>query len=124
IIVGAPRFPLNGNGTGRAYVFYGPITGEISAADADATLFGEALNDGFGVSVAAGDVNGDSVSDVVVGADQLFNDVGTGKAYVFHGPLKGAIQAVDADAILIGQSTRALFGTSVTIGNVDGDAFD
>ena len=124
IIVGAPRFPLNGNDPGRAYVFYGPITGVISAANADATLFGEALNDSFGVSVAAGDVNGDSVSDVVVGADQLFNDVGTGKAYVFYGPLKGAIQAANADAILIGQSARALFGTSVTIGNVNGDAFD
>jgi hypothetical protein len=124
IIVGAPRFPLNGNDPGRAYVFYGPITGQISAGSADATLFGENLNDSFGVSVAAGDVNGDSVSDVVVGADQLFNQIGTGKAYVFYGPLKGSIQAANANAILIGQSAKALFGTSVTIGNVNGDAFD
>ena len=46
-----------------------------------------------------GDVNGDGVDDVIVGADQLFNE-GTGKAYVFYGPLAGSIRAVDANAIL------------------------
>ncbi len=123
IVVGAPHFPLGSNGTGRAYVFYGPISGVISAASANAILFGEGLNDSFGTSVAAGDVNGDSVSDVVVGADQLFT-VGTGKAYVFYGPLSGPIQAANADAILLGEGADALFGTSVAAGDVNGDGFD
>ena len=123
IVVGAPRFPLGGNGTGRAYVFYGPITGVISAASANAILFGEGLNDSFGISVAAGDVNGDSVSDVVVGADQLFTSTGTGKAYVFYGPLSGPIQAANANAILLGEAAKDLFGTSVAAGDVNGDGF-
>jgi hypothetical protein len=121
IVVGAPRFPLNGNGTGRAYVFNGPFVGVISAANADATLFGEALNDTFGISVAAGDVNGDAVSDVVVGAHQIFTGSGTGKAYVFYGPLSGPIQAANAGAILTGQAAKDLFGTSVAAGDVNGD---
>src|SRR5436190_5593659 len=73
IIVGAPRFPLNGAGTGRAYIFYGPIAGSLIATQADAIIFGEAINDDFGKSVAAAhDVNGDGNADVIVGADQLF----------------------------------------------------
>ena len=123
IVVGAPRFPLNSNGTGRAYVFYGPVTGVISAGSANAILFGEGLNDAFGTSVAAGDVNGDSVSDVVVGADQLFAGNATGKAYVFYGPLSGPIQAANADAILLGEAANDLFGTSVAAGDVNGDGF-
>src|SRR5947207_404657 len=103
LIVGAPRFPLNGTDTGRAYIFYGPIAGSMIATQADAIIFGEDLDDDFGVSVdRAGDVNGDGVDDVIVGADQLFNE-GTGKAYVFYGPLAGDIQAADAGAIMVGE---------------------
>ncbi len=122
IIVGAPRFPLNDNGTGRAYIFYGPVTGTKIATDANAILFGENLNDSFGQSVAgAGDVNGDGKADVIVGADQLFNQ-GSGKAYVFQGPLAGSIQAVNASAILTGEAAQNLFGTSVaSAGDFNGD---
>jgi hypothetical protein len=125
LIVGAPRFPLNGNDTGRAYIFYGPVAGSLIATDADAIIFGENLNDGFGGSVdKAGDINGDGVDDVIVGADQLFNE-GTGKAYVFYGPLGGDIQAADANAIIIGEAAQDLFGTSVAgVGDFNGDGFD
>jgi hypothetical protein len=125
VIVGAPRFPLNGADTGRAYVFFGPIAGSMIATDADVIIFGEAVNDGFGKSVArAGDVNGDGVDDVIVGADQLFNE-GPGKAYVFYGPLAGNIQATDAGAILTGEAAQDGFGISVSAaGDFNGDGFD
>ena len=123
IIVGAPRFPLNGADTGRAYVFFGPVTGSLVATQADAIIFGEAVNDDFGVAVAGGkDINGDGVPDVIVGADQLFATAGAGKAYVFYGPLSGNIQAANADAILTGEVDRDLFGMSVTsVGDFNGD---
>src|SRR5206468_6299851 len=115
LIIGAPRFPLNGAGTGRAYVFFGPVSGSLIATQANAIIFGEAVNDGFGRSVAgAGDVNGDGVADVIVGADQLFANVGAGKAYVFYGPLSGNIQAATAGAILTGEADGDLFGAAVT----------
>jgi len=122
IIIGAPRFPLNGAGTGRAYIFFGPVSGSLIATQANVIIFGEALNDGFGRSVAAGhDINGDGMADVIVGADQLFG-VGPGKAYVFYGPLHGKIEAANADAILTGETDRDLFGTSVTsVGDFNGD---
>ena len=39
-------------------MFYGPLSGPIQAANAGAILLGEAADDLFGTSVAAGDVNG------------------------------------------------------------------
>ena len=125
IIIGAPRFPLNGADTGRAYVFFGPVSGTLIATQADAIILGEAVNDGFGRSVAGGgDVNGDGISDAIVGADQLFADSGAGKAYIFYGPLSGIIQATNAGAILIGELNRDLFGASVSgLGDFNGDGF-
>lgn len=124
LIAGAPRFPLNGAGTGRTYVFYGPVAGSIVATEADAILFGENLNDSFGASVAsAGDVNGDGIDDLIVGADQLFS-AGSGKAYLFLGPIAGSIQGADASAILTGEQAQDLFGVSVAgAGDFNGDGF-
>src|SRR5262245_8742821 len=127
LILGAPRFPLDGAGTGRAYVFYGPVSGSAIATDADAILFGENVNDGFGRSVSgAGDVNGDGIADVIVGADQLFGaQSATGKAYGFYGPIAGSIQAANAGAILTGENARDLFGTWVSgVGDFNDDGFD
>ena len=123
IVVGAPRtIALGGtNGPGRVFVFHGPFKGDVPASSAAAILTGELANDNFGIAVAVGDVNADGVADVVVGADQLFRDDGTGKAYVFHGPLAGSIQAANADAILRGTAVDDLFGGSVATADVDGD---
>jgi FG-GAP repeat len=40
VIVGGPRFHLNGVDTGRAYIFYGPVSGSMIAAEADVIIFG------------------------------------------------------------------------------------
>jgi hypothetical protein len=125
LILGAPRPPLNGNGTGRAYVFFGPVTGSMPATDADAIIVGDGLNDELGTSVAAGDLNDDGAADLVVGAHQLFVQNAQGKAYVFYGPLRGVISAATADAVLVGEdfpTENGLFGESVAVlGDSDGD---
>ncbi len=128
LILGAPRPPLNGNDTGRTYVFFGPVSGTMGALEADAIVFGEALNDELGTSVASGDVNGDGAADLIVGAHQLFVNNAQGKAYVFYGPLSGSILAAEADAILVGEDfpvENGLFGESVAaVGDTNGDGFD
>ena len=123
IVVGAPRTVAlgNTNGPGRVFVFHGPLKGTISASSAAAVLVGELDNDDFGISVAVGDVSGDGVTDLVVGADQLFRNDGTGKAYVFHGPLAGSFQGANANAILRGSALKDRFGASVGAADLDGD---
>jgi hypothetical protein len=78
VIVGAYGYTTS---TGRAYIYFG---GAIMNNIADITMTGEATFNLFGISVsAAGDVNGDGFSDVLVGANG-FNS-STGRAYIFLG---------------------------------------
>jgi hypothetical protein len=123
IVVGAPRtVPLgNNNGPGRVFVFHGPLAGTIPALSAAAVLQGELDNDDFGISVAVGDVSGDGVKDLVVGADQLFRNDGTGRVYVFHGPLAGSLLAAHANGLVRGSALDDLFGASVATADLDGD---
>ncbi len=67
---------------GRAYVYYG---GPVADATADLTLTGEAAGDDFGASVsAAGDVNGDGLGDVIVGAYGYGGSTGRTHLYDFN----------------------------------------
>jgi hypothetical protein len=129
LILGAPRPPLNGEDPGFVYVFFGPVSGRFPASEADVILTGEQDNDEFGTAVAAGDVDGDGADDLIAGAHQLFRQDASGKAYVFYGPLNGAISAGNADAILIGEDSDPedddLFGETVASpGDTNGDDVD
>jgi len=128
LLLGAPRPPVNGEDPGSVYVFFGPVSGRFLASEADVILTGQRDNDEFGTAVGAGDVNGDGADDLIVGAQQLFSR-GNGRAYIFYGPLNGAISANDADAILAGEDSDPedfdLFGQAVASpGDTNGDDFD
>ena len=84
---------------------------------------GQAAGDYFGASVsAAGDVNGDGYSDIIVGA--YYNDAGgseAGRAYIYFG---GPIIDNIADVTLTGAAAGDYFGNSVsTAGDVNGDGY-
>ncbi|MDA8561475.1 FG-GAP-like repeat-containing protein, partial [Nitrospinae bacterium] len=86
VIVGARGDDNNGDNSGSAFIFFGGITGTKRAdADADVILNGESANDQFGISVSAGDFNGDGARDVIVGADNDDNNSvsGSGSAFIF-----------------------------------------
>ena len=55
-------------GVGAVYVFYGPVVGLVSPADADQVWWGEEVGDRAGASLAAVDVDLDGVAELVVGA--------------------------------------------------------
>ncbi len=112
------------SGRGQVFIFNGPLNGQLTVADADATITGSFANESFGASVAsAGDVNGDGINDIIVGAPRFpLNGVGTGRAYIFFGPISGSLFATQADATIFGEALNDGFGRSVAAGNdINGD---
>ncbi|MGQ9582586.1 MAG: PKD domain-containing protein [Thermoplasmatota archaeon] len=127
LLVGAPQSDAGGADAGSVYIFYGPIdssTGEISAGAADAVITGMAPGALFGQSISArGDINGDSVDDVVVGAPGHMS--GRGAAFVFFGGELDSRSAEAANATLLGSEPGQALGRSVSIaGDLNGDGID
>ena len=127
LLVGAYRQAAGGDAAGAGYLLHGPIYDTVSLSGADATFIGEAGGDEAGRDIAfAGDVNGDGLSDILVGAS--YEDSGgadAGAAYLVHGPVTGTVDLADADARLLGHVPGERAGYSVaTAGDVDGDGLD
>jgi hypothetical protein len=126
LIVGAPSNDAVADFAGRAYLFYGPLQGEINAANADAMITAEAFGDNLGFSVAsAGDVNGDGFDDLLIGArSNDDNGIQAGRVYLFYGPVSGNLAATSADAIIQGAAFNELGRSVAPAGDLNGDGFD
>jgi len=134
VIVGAEQ--NNDGGTdneGAAYIIFGASnlsgTKDMGNGDEDVRFLGKATTDEFGSAVSgAGDVNGDGLDDVIVGA-QTNNDGGAdneGAAYIFYGAsnLSGTKDTGngDEDVRILGKATSDFLGSAVGgIGDVNGD---
>ncbi|MCB9665063.1 MAG: FG-GAP repeat protein [Alphaproteobacteria bacterium] len=92
----------------------------------DVQILGTRKGGEVGYSVASGDVNGDSVPDLVVGAPGArVPNLGQGAVYVFFGPLAdGTIPIDNADLTLRGAGAEHRTGTDVVVANLDGDDYD
>ena len=107
LIVGMPLDDRDGVEKGRALIWFG-------GTDQYLTLKGTGSRERFGFSVAGiGDVNGDGVDDVIVGAPYYSGGTETGRAYVFFGG--SPIDAVP-DLTLTGEVGGDRFGWSVSRG--------
>ena len=115
-----PDGDADGN-PGRVFVFFG---GAAADAAPDVVLTGEQNGDRFGyVLGAAGDLNGDSYPDLVVGAYRnAARGYEAGRAYVYYGG--PAFDAVP-DRILDGSQPGEQFGIAVDgAGDVNADGYD
>jgi len=131
LLVASPADSSAGIGAGAVFVFFGraqpfQLDG-LDASQADIKLVGHRPGDAFGTCVCAGDLDGDGQADLVVSANRV-DAVGApdaGAVYMFPGPIAGGqtIPAQAATIRLIGSAVVAgdEFGSSVVIGDVDGD---
>ncbi|RYF90667.1 MAG: hypothetical protein EON95_16505, partial [Caulobacteraceae bacterium] len=141
LIVGAFGMAPNGARSGTAYVVFGSTEGfdaDLDLTTLDGTagfrIDGAATGDYVGWSVAsAGDVNGDGVDDVIVGAKRAQpNGAQSGAGYVVFGsadPFSAAISLSTLDGTngfkLSGAAAGDYAGWSVSsAGDVNSDGFD
>ena len=112
---------------GRVIVLHGPLLGAPAIDLSDGVIEGRGQGDEdnaeTGVHLAAGDLNGDGLADLVVGAHTqwLGASVRNGAAYVFFGPVTGVRTVDDADITLVGEGAFAWMGAGVAVIDHDGD---
>jgi len=130
VIVGAPNYDAGHDNEGAAFVFLGSASGIASGNATTAHAQLEADQDGaiFGASVAsAGDVNGDSYGDVIVGARSYdAGQTNEGAAFVFLGSASGVADGNPSTAHAQLESDQANAGSASTVasaGDVNGDGY-
>ena len=122
VIVGARQYDNGESNEGRAYVYHGSMTG--LAGTAAWTAESNQVGANFGVSVStAGDVNGDSCSDVIIGAHQYDGgESDEGRAFLYHGSTTG-LESTEAWTAESNQAS-GYFGYSVsTAGDINSDGY-
>jgi hypothetical protein len=100
---------------GGGYVLYGPLSGTMTLDDAGDKLVGSRNTSSVGRSIAVGDLTGDGIEDVAIGAPD-----DTCREWVLAGPLIGDIDLESAGIIRIGQFDTEV-GHGSAIGDVNGD---
>jgi len=120
VVIGAPFGTCNaGSEFGCVYVYVGASNAGTSGLSLLATIPGPQSSSYFGSSVAgAGDVNGDGLGDIVVGAPQA--NSGQGYAYVYEGSFPSSTSFV-----IMGPAfdTNQLGSAVAGAGDVNGDGF-
>ena len=103
----------DGSETGATWVVHGRPGGELSGSldlmDADAILYGEVMSDKAGYVAGAGDVDGDGLDDILVGAPWAASEAGI--TYLVSGTVTGEVSLADATARI----------TGITAGYTDAD---
>lgn len=140
LIIGAPmKDGAAGDDVGAVYVVFGSrallagVTRDLQSSMGGYDLFitGPGRRSTFGQAVAAGDVNGDRIADLIVSADGAANEknVTSGIVSVVFGRMSGAtasnstslVQPTGPDVTILGVDEGDRLGFALAAGDVNGD---
>ncbi|MBP6058863.1 MAG: FG-GAP repeat protein [Nitrosomonas sp.] len=140
VIIGAPYAAPNGEKSGSSYIVFGQASGfsttlDLSSLDGSTgfRVDGVSAESQEGISVNAGDVNGDGFNDLLIGAYLASpNGEGSGSSYVVFGKDTGFDATLDLSSLdgdngfrMDGVAAGDESGYSISsAGDVNGDGFD
>jgi len=105
---------------GRSYLFYGSSKMSMDT-NPDMTFDGEVEGSLYGVREACGDIDGDKVNDLIIGASGCGQRIG--RMYVYWGKELSAPNPKPG-MILMGENPNDEFGARIVCGDVNNDGFD
>lgn len=97
--------------------------GETDLSTAPARILGSSRYDRAGSALSGGDLDGDGVSDLLIGAYSAPENDGLGQVAVFLGPVSGALSVADADTLLTGLDDDDYAGYALSVGDLDADGY-
>ena len=107
-----------GFGYGRVYVFYNDGAYPKLSSEADAII--ASTGNWYGTPLAAGDLNADGRTDLIVG--QAWTSDLCGRAYVYYNDGSYPTSSTDADVTLVGETGgTAYFGQNFAVGDFNSD---
>jgi len=113
--------PLASGAAGRVYLHSGAWSGTLSLDTVSTRFEGEATWDELASAALVEDLDGDGVSEVVLGAG--WADGERGRVGVFRGPLSGTASLADADGLYEGDESSSGLGFELEVADLDGDGF-